>query len=143
MEGDDFESNHWENSTDIENYYMLDSLYYEDLDSLKQPWADTDGHFWPTIVVYSLTFVVGLIGNILVVYAVVCSRKMRSVTASFMISLAAADLLFLLVCVPYNTVEFVKLEWQLGPWMCKLSVFIELLSAFSSILNLSAISVER
>jgi hypothetical protein len=143
MENYGFESNLWENSTDIESYYMLDSLYYEDLDSLKQPWTDKDGHFWPTILVYGLTFVVGLIGNILVVYAVICSRKLRSITASFMISLAVADLLFLVVCVPYNTVEFVKLEFQLGPWMCKLSVFIEHLSAFSSILNLSAISVER
>ncbi|XP_061167323.1 G-protein coupled receptor 83-like [Saccostrea echinata] len=137
------EQNASENITNKEEYDIYDSMYYEDIDSLKQSWTVKDGHFLPTILVYGLTFVIGLTGNILVIYAVVCSRKMRSITASFMISLATADILFLVVCVPYNTVEFVKIEWQLGPGLCKLSVFTELLSAFSSILNLSAVSVER
>lgn len=141
MEDYDYFSNDTENFFDYINGES--SFYLEDLDSLKEPWTVNDGHFLPTILVYGLTFVIGLTGNILVVYAVVCSRKIRSITASFMISLAVADILFLIVCVPYNTIEFVKLEWQLGPSMCKISNFTEMLSAFSSILNLSAISVER
>lgn len=141
MEDYDYFSNDTENFFDYINGES--SFYLEDLDSLKEPWTVNDGHFLPTILVYGLTFVIGLTGNILVVYVVVCSRKIRSITASFMISLAVADILFLIVCVPYNTIEFVKLEWQLGPSMCKISNFTEMLSAFSSILNLSAISVER
>lgn len=143
MENYDYRENSEGNLSDIFDYFMSGSMYFEDIESLKKPWTVDDSHFLPTILVYCLTFVVGLTGNVLVVYAVVCSRNMRSITASFMISLAVADILFLIVCVPYNTIEFVNLDWQLGPGLCKLSVFTEMLSAFSSILNLSAISVER
>ncbi|KAK3089171.1 hypothetical protein FSP39_001439 [Pinctada imbricata] len=130
-------------------FYDLDSLgdsnsfpFYGDIESLRKPWITTD-HFVPTMIVYGLAFLVGVIGNGLVLTAVLRDKKSRSVTTSFMVSLAIADVLFLCVCVPYEATKHVIAHWALGPILCKISEFIKMLSAVASILNLSSVSVER
>jgi len=62
-----------------------------------------------------------------------------------MISLAVADLLFLLICVPYEMANKLVLYWDGGVpvSLCKLAGFVEMLSALASVLNLTAVSVER
>ncbi|XP_071118624.1 QRFP-like peptide receptor [Haliotis cracherodii] len=119
------------------------SLYYEgDIENLKKPWLQ-EPHFIPTVSVYGIAFLLGLIGNSLVIFAMVGDRKSRSVTASFMVSLAVADLLFLLVCVPFETSRYFIGHWEIGPILCKLSGTVEMVSALASILNLTAVSIER
>ena len=54
-----------------------------------------------------------------------------------------ADLLFLLVCIPYDTAAKMTLEWFGGLGICKFYGFVEMLSAVASIMNLTAVSVER
>lgn len=51
---------------------------------------------------YSLVFVVGLVGNLLVVLVVFRNPCMRSVTNYFLVNLAMADILVCLFCVPIN-----------------------------------------
>ncbi|XP_033738190.1 QRFP-like peptide receptor [Pecten maximus] len=116
--------------------------YPGELENLRKVWV-REPHFIPTITVYGLTFLTGVIGNILVIFAVLGDRKSRSVTSTFMVSLAAADILFLVVCVPYETARYVVDHWTFGDVLCKFSGFVEMLSASASILNLSAVSVER
>ncbi len=102
-----------------------------------------DPAFWPTIVVYGVTFTLGLIGNSLVVIALLCDRKSRNVTSLFLVSLAIADITFLLVCVPYETLAKLQTYWRGGRIFCKFAGFTELLSASASVLNLAAVSLER
>ena len=64
-------------------------------------------------------------------------------TASYMVSLAVADLLFVLVCAPYESVRYFIGHWSSGAALCKLSGLAEMLSALASVLNLIAVSVER
>jgi len=99
--------------------------------------------FYPYTVTYSLTFVLGLVGNVLVVLALFIDRKTYNVTSAFMVSLALADILFLVVCVPYETALRLFSFWVGGVVLCKLAGFVEMLSAMTSVLNLTAISVER
>ncbi|KAI8786620.1 CAHypothetical predicted protein [Biomphalaria glabrata] len=54
----------------------------------------------PTLLTYSLTLAVGLIGNSLVIFSIAYYRRMRTTTNVFLFSLATADLLLVLVCVP-------------------------------------------
>jgi hypothetical protein len=131
--GDDYGYNNYS-----ENMYF----YYGDIENLKKPWV-RNSHFIPTVTIYSLAFLVGIIGNSLVIFAVFGDRKSRSVTKNFMVSLAVADILFLLVCVPYQTVGYTISNWSLGSAMCKIFGFVEMLTAVASILNLSSVSVER
>ncbi|KAK0068693.1 hypothetical protein Bpfe_001656 [Biomphalaria pfeifferi] len=54
----------------------------------------------PTLLTFSLTLVVGLIGNSLVIFSIAYYRRMRTTTNVFLFSLATADLLLVMVCVP-------------------------------------------
>ena len=58
------------------------------------------GEFSLVALFYLTTLVFGVIGNTLVIISIVRYRRMRSVTNCFLVSLASADLMLILVCVP-------------------------------------------
>lgn len=78
-------------------------------------------------IVNVFIFVVGTVGNILVIIIVIKIREMRTPTNLFLLNLSAADVLVLLVCQPAALLEFFgKDRWFLGNFMCK-SYFTRLL----------------
>jgi len=52
------------------------------------------------VVAYSAVFLMGLVGNSLVIIVFVVDRSMRVTTSYFITSLAVADLLVIVLCVP-------------------------------------------
>ena len=54
----------------------------------------------PVSIVYGLTLIVGIIGNGLVIFSVTRYEQMMTITNTFLLSLATADLLLVLICVP-------------------------------------------
>ena len=54
----------------------------------------------PVTIVYGLTLVIGVVGNSLVIFSIGRYRRMQNVTNIFLTSLASADLLLVLLCVP-------------------------------------------
>lgn len=122
---------------DDNSYY-----YVGDLSQLHKPWL-TETDFIPTVVIYGLAFTVGIVGNCLVIFAIVGDIKQRTNTTMFLLSLATSDILFLLVCVPYEVSRHFIDHWQLGAFLCKLSGFIEMMTAVLTVLNLTIISIER
>ena len=54
----------------------------------------------PNAFFYGATLLLGLIGNILVIFSVSRFEQMMTITNTFLLSLATADLLLVLVCVP-------------------------------------------
>lgn len=58
------------------------------------------GEMTVVALVYGLTLLLGVSGNGLVIYSIARIRRMQSVTNIFLTSLATADLLLLLMCVP-------------------------------------------
>lgn len=117
-------------------------FYPGDLGELRKPWVK-EPHVIPVVTVYTLTFIFGICGNTLVIFSLLKFHRSRSITSPFLTSLAVADLLFLLVCVPYETTRYFIGHWALGRAFCKISGFVEMLTAVASILNLTAVSVER
>lgn len=116
-------------------------IYRDDL-HLMNPW-ETDSAFYPSSVTYGLTFVLGVVGNCLVVGALYFDRKSHNVTSAFMASLAVADLVFLLVCVPFEISFKLMLSWVGGALLCKATGYAEMLSALASVSNMTAVSIER
>ena len=106
------------------------------------PKMQEDPTFLPTIIVYAIAFFVGVMGNTIVVLVLLVDKKARNVTNSFLVSLAVADLLFLLLIVPYD-VAVKLLDLAVGRAFCKLSHFVEMLTVSASIWNLTSVSVER
>jgi len=69
--------------------------------SLKQPL-----HMIVTFsVAYSVVFVLGLVGNGLVVWVVYSNRRMHNVTNYFIVNLALADILVCLLCLPITLLQ--------------------------------------
>ena len=65
-------------------------------------------------------FLVGTIGNILVILVVLRVRDMRTPTNVFLLNLSLADVLVLGVCQPAAMLEFFgKDRWFLGKFMCE------------------------
>ncbi|GFO10800.1 Elevenin receptor 1 [Plakobranchus ocellatus] len=76
--------------------------YIYDLDAIDYiPLEDA----LPVTFTYSLTLLVGLVGNILVIFSILYYRRMRTTTNVFLLSLASADLLLILLCVPIKVSE--------------------------------------
>ncbi|GAU93650.1 hypothetical protein RvY_05555 [Ramazzottius varieornatus] len=113
---------------------------YDNPEEMRKPWI-IHGHFIPIVMVYSLCVFFGSIGNVLVMYAMQCS-KARSATGLFLVSLAAADILLLLSAVP-DVASYFQRSVQGGNVSCKAVGFSRMLSAFATVLNLMAITVER
>uniref|UniRef100_A0A8C5T515 C-C motif chemokine receptor 9 n=1 Tax=Malurus cyaneus samueli TaxID=2593467 RepID=A0A8C5T515_9PASS len=92
-------------------------------------------------VLYSLVFLVGLTGNILVIMVLFKYKRLRSMTDVYLLNLAISDLLFVL-SLPfwsYFTVD----QWVFGtPW-CKIISWIYLINFYGCSLLLTCISFER
>ncbi|XP_037092317.1 galanin receptor type 2-like isoform X2 [Pollicipes pollicipes] len=109
---------------------------------MLKPWRFIP-QFVPVIVTHGITFVLGVIGNTLIIIALKRDTRTRSATSAFLISLAVADLLLLLLCVPLNTAEYFLVTWGGEGTVCRLASYVEMLSLVASVLNLTAVSFER
>ena len=58
-------------------------------------------------ITYSITMIVGIIGNSLVLLTVLLQPQMRSTTNILILNLAIAELLFIIICVPFTGVNYV------------------------------------
>jgi len=66
----------------------------------------------PLGFVYSLVFLVGVLGNLAVIVGVSRHKKLRSVTNYFLASLSTSDLCLILFCIPVQ-VGFVRFSFVL------------------------------
>ncbi|XP_071118743.1 orexin receptor type 2-like [Haliotis cracherodii] len=129
-----------DNKTNCWNEYCLNEEDY--LDAIKEHLFPR-AYEWPIIIVFILTFILGLVGNFLVVYAVWKNHSMRTVTNVFIVNLALGDFMVILVCLPSTLISDVLQTWFLGSTICKILIFLQNVSVSVSVLTLSAISVER
>lgn len=79
----------------------------------------------PTLVVYILTLVIGVTGNFLIIFTIARYRRMKSITNVFLASLASADLLLILVCIPVKVRNFLYIYIMLKVDVVNLT-FVEL-----------------
>ncbi|CAF1443375.1 unnamed protein product [Adineta steineri] len=98
---------------------------------------------WICIILYVIVFIVGTIGNLLVIIVIQRNRSMRTVTNMFIMNLAAADLLVLVFCLPATVVQDVTKTWFFGLALCKFVNYVQNMSISVSVLTLMAISIER
>ncbi|XP_077992244.1 putative G-protein coupled receptor No9 [Glandiceps talaboti] len=95
-----------------------------------------------TVALGSINIIV-ILGNILVILAVAISRKLRTVTNHFIVSLAMADLLLGLSVLPFSATLEVLSYWVFGNTWCVVWLAVDVLICTASILNLCAISLDR
>ncbi|XP_071795151.1 alpha-1B adrenergic receptor-like [Asterias amurensis] len=93
--------------------------------------------------VYCLVAVFGLVGNTMVILAVVLSKKLQTRTNAFVVNLATADLISCLTS-PFAAVALFSLNgWPLPGLVCSVSAAIYYISLACSIMNLTTIAINR
>ncbi|XP_047444586.1 neuromedin-U receptor 1-like [Mugil cephalus] len=100
--------------------------------------------FLPVCVTYLAIFLVGVLGNSLTCAVILRYRVMQTPTNYYLLSLAVSDLLVLLLGMPLELYEM----WQNYPFLlgeggCFFKTFLFETVCFASILNVTALSVER
>ncbi|KAM6927255.1 neuromedin-U receptor 2 [Xenentodon cancila] len=100
--------------------------------------------FFPVTTVYLLIFLTGLSGNLLTCAVIAKHKRMRNPTNLYLVSLAVSDLLVLMFGMPLEIYDL----WQNYPFPfgvggCYFKTFLFETVCFASILNVTALSVER
>ncbi|XP_008825064.1 C-C chemokine receptor type 5 [Nannospalax galili] len=90
---------------------------------------------------YSLVFIFGFVGNILVVLILISCKKLKSMTDIYLLNLAISDLLFLLT-LPFWA-HYAANEWIFGDVMCKLFTGLYHIGYFGGIFFIILLTVDR
>ncbi|KAJ7991420.1 hypothetical protein DPEC_G00283660 [Dallia pectoralis] len=91
---------------------------------------------------YSMICVVGLLGNVLVMYGVVRYTKMKTSTNIYIFNLALADALATST-LPFQSAKYLMETWAFGEVLCKVVIAIDYYNMFTSIFTLTMMSVDR
>ncbi|XP_046653001.1 cholecystokinin receptor type A-like isoform X1 [Daphnia pulicaria] len=122
------------NNTTEEDYdYDIDSSFD------NYDWAE----LIPAVVVYSFVLLFGISGNGLIIFTIARYRRLKTITNIFLASLASADLLLVIICVPVNVAKLFSFAWTFGVFLCKFVHYMQNVSAICSVLTLTAMSIER
>ena len=70
-------------------------------------------------------FVVGIVGNLLVVLVVIKNAHMRTITNIFIVNLAIGDILVILICLPPTILTDVTGNWYFGEAMCQIIPYVQ------------------
>lgn len=84
----------YENTTDISTQNVTEYDY--DYPDFVQPLEE----LIPVAFVYGTTLILGVLGNFMVIFTVLRFQRMKTITNTFLVSLASADLMLILFCVP-------------------------------------------
>ena len=81
---------------------------------------------WIYVALFVLIFCVGITGNALVCYSVLSSKYMKVVVLNyFLVNLAVADMLVLVICLPASVSNDILQSWFLGSTMCKITTYLQ------------------
>ncbi|KAG7301077.1 hypothetical protein JYU34_015467 [Plutella xylostella] len=98
---------------------------------------------WVLIGTHAVVFFIGLVGNALVCIAVYRNHAMRTVTNYFIVNLAVADFMVILICLPPTVLWDVTETWFFGTAMCRIVLYFQSVAVTVSVLTLTFISVDR
>ncbi|XP_048856966.1 delta-type opioid receptor-like [Brienomyrus brachyistius] len=119
---------------------------YSDTDNLTTP-GTWETESMPPIIplitaVYSVVFVVGLVGNCLVMYGIIRYTKMKTATNIYIFNLALADAL-VTTTMPFQSTYYLLNSWPFGEVVCKVFISIDYYNLFTSTFTLTMMSVDR
>ncbi|KAL8568621.1 hypothetical protein ACOMHN_063693 [Nucella lapillus] len=97
------------------------------------------------VTLSTLVFLVGFVGNVLVVIVIARSRAMHSTTNCYLLSLAVADCLVLLSgTLPAIPETFYRIdEWPFGRVLCSVLIYAQYVGVDASSLSITAFTIER
>ncbi|KAM3916152.1 chemerin-like receptor 2 [Leptodactylus fuscus] len=129
------------------NDSAVDYLYnyeydYDDLEDLSHNEKQTHALHVVTVVIYSLAFLLGVPGNVMVIWFTGFKWK-KTVSTIWFLNLAIADFIFVLFLPLHITYVASDFHWPFGKLLCKLNSFIAILNMFASVFFLTVICLDR
>ncbi|KAL8591165.1 hypothetical protein ACOMHN_057905 [Nucella lapillus] len=95
------------------------------------------------IILYTLTTLLSISGNILVVIVFSRGRRCRTDIRPFLINLAVADLVMAIFCMPFTFTSVMVKTWMFSKPMCPVVLFMQHLSVSASVFTNMAIGSDR
>ncbi|XP_013395268.1 allatostatin-A receptor [Lingula anatina] len=94
-------------------------------------------------VLFSIIVAVGFLGNLLVLLVIFTNKPMRNTTNILIANLAIADLIFIIICVPFTAAMFILKYWPFGDFWCHFVYYIIYVSAWASIYTMVLMALDR
>ncbi|XP_061565618.1 alpha-2 adrenergic receptor-like [Cololabis saira] len=114
---------------------------------LNSSWSSDSGYSFAAIAsiaaLVSFLILFTVVGNILVVIAVLTSRALKAPQNLFLVSLATADILVATLVMPFSLANELMGYWYFGKVWCGIYLALDVLFCTSSIVHLCAISLDR
>lgn len=98
---------------------------------------------WGLAGLVSFLILFTIVGNVLVVIAVLTSRALKPPQNLFLVSLASADILVATLVMPFSLANELMGYWFFGQIWCDIYLALDVLFCTSSIVHLCAISLDR
>lgn len=127
---------------DYENYTYEYYLEYGDLEELKVGHRQQETTHIISVVIYIISFVLGLIGNGIVIWVTGFKSK-KTVNSVWLLNLALADFVFVLFLPFYIDYILRDFHWEFGVAMCKINSFVLVMNMYASVLFLTVLSIDR
>jgi allatostatin receptor len=94
-------------------------------------------------LIFGIIVLLGFLGNLLVIIVVWSNTQMQNTTNILIVSLAFADLSFIIFCVPFTAARYALATWPFGSVWCKISSYLMYVCAFASVYTLVLMSLDR
>lgn len=121
------------------NQSHSDNLYN---DSEVSDLSDTLSDIGLAFLLGALIFIT-IVGNVLVIIAILMEKNLRTVSNYLVLSLAIADLMVACMVMPLGAVYIVSGGWNLPAELCDVWTSADVLCCTASILHLLAIAIDR
>ncbi|XP_045845741.1 C-C chemokine receptor type 1-like [Meles meles] len=130
-----------ETSAPTKNYDMTTEYDYEGITPCQKGEVRAFGaQLLPPL--YSLVFIIGLVGNILVLLVLMQHKRLKSMTSIYLLNLAISDLLFLFT-LPFWIDYKLKDDWSFSDGTCKLLSGFYYTGLYSEIFFIILLTVDR
>ncbi|XP_068127175.1 motilin receptor-like [Hyperolius riggenbachi] len=97
----------------------------------------------PTTIVCLIIMVTGLVGNTITILIIKRYKEMNTTTNFYLSSMAVSDVIILL-CLPFDLYRlWLSTTWIFGRFLCKFLCLISEACTYSTILHITALSIER
>lgn len=95
------------------------------------------------IIIFLVNFLVGIIGNSLVLISVMVHKHMKNTTNILIFNLAIADFVFILICVPTSAFNLGENNWPFGDTGCRIVQYTTNVTLLASVAFLILMSLDR
>ncbi|XP_044141372.1 motilin receptor [Bufo gargarizans] len=97
----------------------------------------------PLTIICLFIMVAGLIGNMITILVIKRYKEMNTTTNFYLSSMAVSDMIILL-CLPFDLYRlWMSIPWIFGGFLCKFLYLISEGCTYSTILHITALSIER